>query len=578
MPVRNPLKPEGDGKFPSPSFFTTKNEVEIARPYNINNMGFIAMTETRIALRLSLIQPITFAVFLLLALWIPESATAAQPFIAFEFDVDENRIDGCTNCGCQLKGELTPNTPQEWWFSFGLVKPDDDQTWQAIGSPSHCSPGAFREIEQAFKSTVGTPFIILQLKTQTKLNSSTEVKLEVELDYTQFTEFNKNGEAKFTHTRQERTFMVGDGTRVTVPVLIPKSDEADAFQVNEVLLNLWAAELAASAPVSYGTLAVSADVPGAVVLLDGGNVGWIQEGRPLLIANVLTGKREIRLRDFSGREVAKSVKVKEGRTSELKLDILNLDKKEHSDGLVSLGKNPQGYQEFWRLADRAMMVEIPAGAFLMGSPEGQGEPDERPQHEVTLSGFLIDKTEVTWRQYQIYASANNKRLPPGPVWGIFENYPISFILPREAEAFCRWAGGRLPTEAEWEKAARGIDGRNYPWGDKWDATRCNSISGGMHRPEAVGAFPSCISPYGALDMAGSMWEWTSGHYAAYSPDGSDNGKNRDENAARSLQTMRGGAWMNQSGWLRTAYRHERSPRSRNMDHGFRCVMDQEVSE
>ena len=208
----------------------------------------------------------------------------------------------------------------------------------------------------------------------------------------------------------------------------------------------------------------------------------------------------------------------------------------------------------------------------MGSPEGEGEADERPQHRVYVSEFLIDKTEVTWRQFRKFANAKGTSISRTPVWGTSDDYPAAFILWEEAKGYCEWAGGRLPTEAEWEKAARGTDGRKYPWGDEWDAKRCNAISGGLHQPESVGSYPNCLSPYGVLDMAGSMKEWCADRYgetyyaesSSRDPEGPTSGR---------LRVMRGGGWMSQPMWLRAAYRFKRSPSSRNHDHGFRCAQD-----
>jgi sulfatase modifying factor 1 len=206
----------------------------------------------------------------------------------------------------------------------------------------------------------------------------------------------------------------------------------------------------------------------------------------------------------------------------------------------------------------------------MGSPDGEGEPNEQPQHRVYVSEFLIDKTEVTWRQFRKFAEATEARLPPEPTSGSPDDYSVSFVLWEEAKAYCEWTGGRLPTEAEWEKAARGTDGRKYAWGDEWDPRRCNSISGGMHQPESAGAYRECLTPYGVLDMPGGMWEWCSDRYGenyyaeseSHDPKGPATGR---------LHVMRGGAWMSQPMWLRAAYRVKRSPTSRNADHGFRCA-------
>jgi formylglycine-generating enzyme required for sulfatase activity len=238
--------------------------------------------------------------------------------------------------------------------------------------------------------------------------------------------------------------------------------------------------------------------------------------------------------------------------------------------LLPIGRNPQGHEEYWRVKDSVVVVKVPAGEFLMGSGEGQGERQERPQHGVQVSEFLIDKLEVTWRQLRRYAEASGTPLPPAPAWGHEEDYAASNVLWSEAQAYCEWVGGRLPTEAEWEKAARGTDGRLYPWGETWDADRCNSIEGGPHRPRSAGSYTTCVSPYGVLEMSGGVWEWCGdwygeGYYAesaAQDPTGPPAG---------SLRVLRGGSWLNQGLWLRPAYRHRNDPSSRNVHHGFRCV-------
>jgi formylglycine-generating enzyme required for sulfatase activity len=184
-----------------------------------------------------------------------------------------------------------------------------------------------------------------------------------------------------------------------------------------------------------------------------------------------------------------------------------------------------------------------------------------------LPAYLIDKNEVTWRQYGQFASDENLPQPPAPVWGRKDNYPASFILLEEARQFCAWAGGRLPTEAEWEKAARGTDGRAYPWGDAWDPTRCNSIYGGLHQPEPSGSMPRCVSPWGVLDMVGNVQEWAAEPFRDYP------GAEVQPGGRYASHVTRGGGWMIQPAWVRTAFRQRRGPDSRLMDNGFRCVRD-----
>lgn len=165
------------------------------------------------------------------------------------------------------------------------------------------------------------------------------------------------------------------------------------------------------------------------------------------------------------------------------------------------------------------MVFVPAGEFLMGSDEASAEPGETPLRKVFLPAFYIDQFEVTNRRYQEFKQ--DHRYPPGE-----ETLPVTHVLKREAEEFCRWAGRRLPANAEWEKAARGVDGRIFPWGREFSADRanihrraglaatdganCQLPSASSSRGKlAGGSFPKGASPYGCQDMAGNVWEWVS---------------------------------------------------------------------
>ena len=158
--------------------------------------------------------------------------------------------------------------------------------------------------------------------------------------------------------------------------------------------------------------------------------------------------------------------------------------------------------------DEAEIVYVPAGKFLMGSESG--DPDKSPEHEVYLSAYWIYKYEVTNAQYRLCIQA-------GECSGDIENYPannypVSDALWFHAENYCEWAGGRLPTEAEWEKAARGDEGRYpYPWGDgiNCDLANFEKCEAGV---SLVGSYPEGASPYGALDMAGNVWEWVADRY------------------------------------------------------------------
>jgi formylglycine-generating enzyme required for sulfatase activity len=182
-----------------------------------------------------------------------------------------------------------------------------------------------------------------------------------------------------------------------------------------------------------------------------------------------------------------------------------------------------------RAATPAGMVLVPAGEFRMGSDDADADHDVQPRRRVFAGSFYIGRTEVTNREFRRFRPSFE--YPEGR-----DEYPVTGVTYEEAEAYCRWTGGRLPTEAEWEKAARGTDGRRYPWGDLWDVSRGNFRKSrtGIARESCwitrrglrpVGSFPAGASPYGALDMAGNAWEWVAGF----------NSGNRDQ------RIIRGGA-------------------------------------
>lgn len=230
-----------------------------------------------------------------------------------------------------------------------------------------------------------------------------------------------------------------------------------------------------------------------------------------------------------------------------------------------------------RLEDQTgmQMVYVPPGDFMMGSSKDQGYNDERPQHAANLSAYWIDKTEVTAAQYQRCVEAGACSAPGAGDYCTFgvagrENHPINCVDWNQAAAYCSWAGKRLPTEAEWEKAARGTDGRVYPWGDTWDASKLNSAEGGPGTTTAVGTYPAGASPYGALDMAGNVWEWIADWYDpiyyAQSPRQNPTGP-----ASKDSRIMRGGSWNNFASFARVAVRYPVAPDLQTTHRGFRCT-------
>jgi len=250
-----------------------------------------------------------------------------------------------------------------------------------------------------------------------------------------------------------------------------------------------------------------------------------------------------------------------------------------------------------RAADGAEMMFVPAGEFLMGSPDTDPKAgdDEKPLHTVYLDAFWIDLTEMTNARYVQFLNALGGHtstcggrdcaetqvedkyshilrlggryvVEPG-----FEDHPATQVSWYGAQAYCAWAGVRLPTEAEWEKAARGVDGRSYPWGN--ESPNCDQAQygdcGGITAP--VASLPEGASPYGVLDMAGNVWEWVADWYdpayyassPAQNPRGPDSGKRK---------AFRGGSWGYPPTFLRTSDRARNRPTYAGFNVGFRCAV------
>ncbi|MBI4860539.1 MAG: SUMF1/EgtB/PvdO family nonheme iron enzyme, partial [Candidatus Riflebacteria bacterium] len=243
------------------------------------------------------------------------------------------------------------------------------------------------------------------------------------------------------------------------------------------------------------------------------------------------------------------------------------------DGLVPLGKNEQGYEQFESKKDGAVMVRVPAGRFLMGSSSGKA--DERTVHEVDLDAFLIDKFEVTNARYGRFLAATGHRKQEcwnDPRFNAAQQ-PVVGVSWTDALVYCSWAGKRLPTEAEWERAARGgLEQKPYPWGDKAPEGRacygCDLLTG---HPAPVGRFPP--NGFGLHDLAGSVWEWCADWYGAdYYPNSP--GRNPQGPASGRWRVARGGSWDYFDASLLTCHRRSRDLTTfRSVNGGFRCARD-----
>lgn len=517
-----------------------------------------------------------FCPVLLILISAKDISADAIALVAF---AHENRIDGCVECGCRSQTVVQAGERQNWWMTFGLAKASEAGTWTRSGPQalSYCGWGTFKSIEKIFSSTKGIPYIIVEIEVTAAVVDPSRQELAIRGSTAKLAGFKRRGGPKYDIRKFKSAIHPSESSHSITAALIAEGKEREEFQVHEVVVSLEASVLVAERSAGYGTLAVESDVPGAEILLDGGLVGRVSEGRPFLIENIPAREWTVEVRDFSGRVDSRTAVVRAGKSTPVRMDLLSEMDHPSNDEFIELTVNPQGYEERWRRRDGAIVVRIPAGEFLMGSEEPRSDEDERPEHVVYLDDYWIDKTEVTWRQFAKFAAETGRALPPEPIWGRLDHYPLSSTNWEDADRYCDWVGGRLPTEAEWEKAARGTDGREFPWGDEWDPTRCNSISGGMHRPEAVGSFPGCLSPYGVLDMAGSHWQWVSDFYAADYYDHSPP-KNPRGPESGSQKVKRGGYWMGHPVHIRTARRGKSAPDWRNTTHGFRCVHVDEREE
>jgi formylglycine-generating enzyme required for sulfatase activity len=307
----------------------------------------------------------------------------------------------------------------------------------------------------------------------------------------------------------------------------------------------------------FGTLALSARLADVDVWVGDQKVWTSRPGAAYVLSNVPAGTHRIVAKKPGHREWEREVQVAANQRAEVVIDIEPL-RAEPPKVLTT--------------EDGAEMVLVPAGEFTMGSNEYD---DEKPPRRVYLDAFHIDKYEVTNAQYRRFVQATN-RAAPSWYWNDPKfngsTQPVVGVSWHDAAAYCGWAGKRLPTEAEWEKAARGTDGRKYPWGEAWDASRANSDDSKLGRTAPVGSYATGASPYGAQGMAGNVWEWVADWYAAdyYQRSPERNPKGPESGQYR---VVRGGSWVSAPLNLRASGRLNlsTSPDARGYYVGFRCA-------
>ena len=503
-------------------------------------------------------------------LFLLTQAHAAGAFLSRDpvevsFELIVNDVVGSPRSGCEASDTLESYSKKEWWVTVAKAVPRSEG-WEAMGKGIRCGG-------KDSPQTLDTPYLLVGVSTVARLIRQMEdervLEVRVSVSLQKLSGFEQSGEAVYQPSEVQRVLFFSEPRDAFVPLLVANGAEQEALGIHEVFLRVAAGLSREESAEAYGVVSVTSWANDTELFLDGGVVGQTSAGGETTLRNVRAGLRELRTRDSSGRETGKLVRVEADRTV---LVDLGADPPEFPYRRTFLGKNAQGYEEYRREADGAVVVKIPAGEFLMGNEETERTPLE---HRVYVSDFLMDKTGVTWGQYKKFTEATRISLPRHqPYWGIHDDHPVVFVTWEEAKEYCEWAGGRLPTEAEREKAARGTDDRKYPWGDEEPDPERGVFrrSWGHEATGAVGTHPAGASPYGLHDMGGNVWEWCSdwydGGYYAESP-------YRDPKGPPSgiAHVVRGGSWDSRPAVLSSSCRSWGHRGYRDGDFGFRCAMN-----
>lgn len=368
---------------------------------------------------------------------------------------------------------------------------------------------------------------------------------------------------------EQRATRMEHGEEYILPVLREDSQTRASMGIHEILLRVRVGWAGSEGATEYGAIEIRSAVPGSEVLVDRGVAGKVSANGEMFIPNLPVGTHEIRLRTASG-VVARMVQVVKGRRVAVSPEIVGGAQTQPK--FTAIGKNDRGFAEYRRESDGATMISIPEGEFLMGNLETEGKP---LPHKVFVSGFMMDKLPVTVAQFNRFAAATTRPLPPDPYWGVHNNFPVAFVRWEDAKAYCEWAGGRLPTEAEREKATRGTDGRLWPWGNQPPPTPELAVfrrSWGVEGNDEVGVRPAGASPYGLLDTGGNMWEWCEDWY---DPDYFSTSPYKDPRGPKTgtARVVKGGSWDSRPTVLSASSRNFGYIGYREGDFGFRCAAD-----
>ena len=320
-------------------------------------------------------------------------------------------------------------------------------------------------------------------------------------------------------------------------------------------------EKSVKAVLVFQALTIISNPSGGSVFIDEKQRG----ATPCQVSDAAPGPHALRIALKGYEDYATGITFQAGLAETIHAEMVALP-----HGLVYLRRNPQGYKVCSNEQDGSELTQIPAGEFTMGAE--MGSEDEKPVHQVALDQYYIGTQEVTVGQFKKFCQAAGRSMPLQPAWNQGDGQPVVNVNWDDALAYCEWAGLRLPTEAEWERAAAGMDRRRYPWGDDFFALMCNGKGqeDGFEVTAPAEGFPNGISPVGALQMAGNVAElcqdW---YYAEYyhvsvsaNPRGAVMGKER---------VVRGGGLGSPELQCRTTVRSKVRPDFRSESLGFRVA-------
>jgi len=523
-------------------------------------------------------MPWKHAIYLGMLLFLVKSALAIPAGSVTELTVDVvvQSASGIKYTGCETRVTVQGFLKRHWWFSVVETPPTSEVGPEENSDPIRCGLDRYESDSSDSMAEHDYPDLIAEVSTALQFHhvmlDERILVVTTRVSLWQRSASIKQDKPDYTLSALSRELYFPQAGYAFIPLLVSNPGENPDSKTGEVFLRLSASIAPENQAQAYGMILVNSGLKEASIFLDGGLAGKISGGTQTALRNVSIGMREVSARDAEGNEVRKVVRVMANRTVLVELNFPGLREVAVSDRLEPLAVNDQGYQEFRRGIDGAVVVKIPAGEFLMGNRDTERTPLE---HLVWVSDFLMDKTGVTWGQYKKFAAATGKPLPASePYWGFPDDHPAVYVTWVEARNYCEWAGGRLPTEAEREKGARGSDGRKFPWGNGEPEPRLGVYrrSWGYEGTAAVGTHPDGASPYGLLDMGGNVWEWCSDWY--------DNGyyavsPYRDPKGPLTgiSHVVRGGSWDSRPDVLSASCRSWGHRGYSEGDFGFRCAMN-----